>query len=227
MKGNKKLGLALMALAMAVTVTVGVKASAKDEFYEKGHEFYNEKSSGNGELAKPVMYKVTKVPTGTSEDKAGEVIVVGCKDDAKKIVIQANITAPDGAYYRTKGIQAGAFNGRKNLTWVQINDSDITEIPESCFSGCTKLKTIQIQDPDIRKIGKKAFYNCKNLKTFKTTSTKITKKSAVGKNAFKNVKNVKVYATSTSRAKKLASFFKSRGAKATSYDDIDDEDDDD
>ena len=224
MKGNNKIGLMLMAGAMALTIAfgVGVKTSAKEPYWAKGTEFYNEKSSGNGDLAKSVRYRITKEATGSTEDKAGEVIVIGCKDNAKKIVIQANITAEDGAYYRTKAIASGAFKNKRNLTWVQINDADITEISENAFYGCSNLKTIQIQDPGIKKIGKYAFCNCKKLKTFKIASSKISKKSSVGKNAFKNVKSVKVLAPSESRAKKYATWFKARGAKATSYGELDD-----
>lgn len=215
MKGSKRFGLMVMGAAMAMTLAFGVKMQASAA-YKTGEEFYNTQSTGNGEMAQVVKYKVIKEAKGQGRDKAGEVEVVGCRDNAKKIVIQASIPREDGTYYRTKKIADGCFKDNKKLTFVQINDCDITAIPASCFSGCVNLKKVQIQDPDLKTIGKKAFNNCKKLKTFDVVSKKLTKGSVKAK-AFKNVENVKVIAPSESKAKKYASIFKARGAKNTTY----------
>ena len=223
MKGRKGLGMLVMAFAVMMTLAFGVKLQA-NAFYDKNKEFYNTNSLGNGDMAKVVQYRVSKVATGkgTESSGAGEVVVVGCKDGAKSIVIQAGITAPDGAYYRTVSIDRAAFKDNDDLKFVQINNNTkITAIPESCFAGCTSLKTVQIQDPDIKIFKESAFKNCKNLKTFKTACNKTTKLSYVKSNAFKNVKNVKFYCPKKSSAKKLATLAKKRGAKKTSYDELD------
>ena len=219
MKGKKQLGLMLMTFAIALVMCFGVKLQAKAQL-NKDAEFYNT-GIGNGEAAQVVKYIVTKKSSAKSseeaENKIGECKVVGAKNSASAIIIQAYPKDEDGYVYHTVGICNGAFKNNKKLKTVQINAGlGFTDIAPSAFSGCTNLKKVVIQDKNIKTIKERAFYNCKKLENIQIYSKKLTK-SGVKTNAFKNVKNVKVYAPGKSLAKKYATWFKKRGAKATSF----------
>jgi hypothetical protein len=223
MKGKKQLGLMLMTFAIALVMCFGVKLQAKAQL-DKDAEFYNT-GIGNGEAAQVVKYVVTKKSSAKSseeaENKIGECKVVGVKNSASTIIIQAYPKDEDGYVYHTVGICNGAFRDNKKLKYVQINGGMGTkEIAANAFSGCSNLKKVVIQDSAINKIGEKAFFNCKKLATFEIYSKKLTK-SGVKANAFKNVKKVKVLAPSSSVAKKYATYFKKRGAKTVTYGSLD------
>ena len=214
MKARRGLGLFLMAFAVVLALGLGIRMDAK-AYASKGTKFYN-KDGNNGEAGLEVQYKVTKQATGSSRDKKGECIAIGCHSDSTEILICAYPN--DGkAYYKCTGIEKGAFSGKTKLKKATINsNTTFTSIPTEAFKGCTKLTSVTIENDDIKSIGSKAFYGCKKLSSFKILSKKVTK-SRIGSKAFSGVSSVKIKSKSKSYSKKFATWAKAKGAKVATY----------
>ena len=64
----------------------------------------------------------------------------------------------------TTEIKGTLFNGCTNLQSINLNNCQITSIPDYAFYNCTSLITITIPET-VTSIGRDAFYNCRSLTT--------------------------------------------------------------
>ena len=133
-----------------------------------------------------VKYEITKLP---SDGKDGRCKVVGCDNSLQSAIIYRNIGYED-ANYVCNEMEPGAFQGKKNLTYVKLNElSAITTIPKNAFADCKNLKTVEILTDDLDKIEKKAFLRCTKLSTLILAGDDVT----IKKKSFKKVDELTVY----------------------------------
>lgn len=117
-------------------------------------------------LVDNIYYRITNLQKKTAE-------VTGLKENERKVVIPATITA-GGEVYKVTSIAANAFKGNKKISLVIIG-KNITSIGKRAFFKCAALKKIDIKSNVMKNIGAAAFKKINKKAVIKVPKKEIKK----------------------------------------------------
>ena len=120
-----------------------------------------------------ITYEVTSLPT---EKANGKLTLTDGKAYTGALVLADGIEYAGGKYDVTD-LAANAFSGNTALTSVDMTDSSVSSIGQSCFKGCTALTNVQFAADTITNMMKSGvFSGCTSLTRLTIPSLNLSSK---------------------------------------------------
>ena len=145
-----------------------------------------------------IEYEVDRLPTETAN---GQLTLTDGKSYSGALVLTDGIEYADGKYDVTE-LAANAFSGNTVLTSIDMTDSSVKTIGQSCFRDCTALSGVQFSANSVTNMQKSGvFSGCTSLTRLSISSLNLSSKYNNSPFAGSSIQELTVYNLSSTGIK--------------------------